>query len=267
EAGAKLEHVGYDTATHNDAYLLLEIPRVAKLISKGKRNPYQKQLYWECSDVKWGRIDWLQITELDTLAPKADWHKEYNLKLKDTRVSIGFIPVQDTSQMGVTVASIVDDSTSAAVTAGLQKNDRIVQLDSFEITDYSSFLKARSTKQRGDSITLGVIRNSKRLTLRGKIPPIQEYDALPRRFKSGAVIAKIVENQVHLETSRVKKITLYLNQNLMDTTKPIQIYWNQTLLYHDKLPPLINTRLPEPFSHTWTDAAYPIYHPLTLEIK
>jgi len=46
-----------------------------------KRNPYNKNIYWECDDVTHGVCDWLAITGLDTLAQPAAWHKQYNFNI------------------------------------------------------------------------------------------------------------------------------------------------------------------------------------------
>ncbi len=48
-----------------------------------KRNPFPAEIYWECDDVANGKVDWLAITELDTLQPKKDWHKEVNFTIHE----------------------------------------------------------------------------------------------------------------------------------------------------------------------------------------
>ncbi|WP_431291717.1 alpha/beta hydrolase-fold protein [Pedobacter sp. P26] len=45
------------------------------------RNPFQKSIYWECDDVKYGKTDWIQITALDTVNKPADWHKIINFDI------------------------------------------------------------------------------------------------------------------------------------------------------------------------------------------
>ncbi len=58
------------------AYKLL----FADLINR-KRNPFRKQLYWECDDLKYGRADWIEINQFDTLATPVKWHKNINFKI------------------------------------------------------------------------------------------------------------------------------------------------------------------------------------------
>lgn len=42
------------------------------------RNPFPEEISWETDDVKYGRMDWLHITELDTMSQRAEWHKTIN---------------------------------------------------------------------------------------------------------------------------------------------------------------------------------------------
>lgn len=46
------------------------------------RNPFKPELYWECDNVKYGRVDWLSITQLDTGAKPAEWQKQLNFDIK-----------------------------------------------------------------------------------------------------------------------------------------------------------------------------------------
>jgi dienelactone hydrolase len=46
------------------------------------RDPFRPELYWECDDVKYGRCDWLAITQLDTAAKPAVWQTQLNFDIK-----------------------------------------------------------------------------------------------------------------------------------------------------------------------------------------
>lgn len=50
-----------------------------------RRNPFKPELYWECDNVKHGRIDWLEINQLDTLAKTASWHTRQNFSVTGWR--------------------------------------------------------------------------------------------------------------------------------------------------------------------------------------
>ncbi|WP_222843481.1 alpha/beta hydrolase-fold protein [Roseivirga misakiensis] len=45
------------------------------------RDPFPKEITWEFDDNSNGQIDWLSNIKLDSLASKADWHKEINFKI------------------------------------------------------------------------------------------------------------------------------------------------------------------------------------------
>jgi len=46
-----------------------------------KRNPFPNKLIWETDDVKYGKVDWIEITKLDTISSKKEWQKNYNFKI------------------------------------------------------------------------------------------------------------------------------------------------------------------------------------------
>lgn len=50
-------------------------------LANRNRNPFPKEISWEFDDEKYGTIDWLTDIKLDTLSPKASWHKELNFKI------------------------------------------------------------------------------------------------------------------------------------------------------------------------------------------
>lgn len=54
---------------------------IFKDLFQQERNPFSSKIYWECDDVNNGKIDWLAITEMDTLQPKRSWHNEVNFNI------------------------------------------------------------------------------------------------------------------------------------------------------------------------------------------
>ncbi|MFV0539716.1 MAG: alpha/beta hydrolase-fold protein [Aestuariibaculum sp.] len=47
-----------------------------------ERNPFPEKICWEFDNEKYGTIDWLNHITLDTLKPKANWHRIFNFKIK-----------------------------------------------------------------------------------------------------------------------------------------------------------------------------------------
>ncbi len=56
-------------------------PLIFSDLKKKTRNPFQKEIYWECDDIKYGRADWINITALDTIAKPAMWHQKINFDI------------------------------------------------------------------------------------------------------------------------------------------------------------------------------------------
>lgn len=50
-------------------------------IATTQRNPLAAEVNWECDDVRYGRCDWLQITELDTISSQAAWLPPLNFTI------------------------------------------------------------------------------------------------------------------------------------------------------------------------------------------
>src|SRR4030042_1991029 len=81
--GVNIYYTSYDTAGHNWGYMPLELQWLPDRIQNYAREPFRTHIYWEASDLNYGRIDWLEITELDKLDQPAIWHDEINYKLVD----------------------------------------------------------------------------------------------------------------------------------------------------------------------------------------
>lgn len=48
---------------------------------KRNRNPFYPEIYWECDDVKYGTIDWISISALDTASRPSTWHETLNFNI------------------------------------------------------------------------------------------------------------------------------------------------------------------------------------------
>lgn len=56
-------------------------PMIFRDIAGRKRNPFQPTIYWESDDVKYGKADWIQINQLDTLSKPAKWQQTINFNI------------------------------------------------------------------------------------------------------------------------------------------------------------------------------------------
>ena len=56
-------------------------PMIFRDLAGRKRNAFQPTIYWECDDVKYGKADWIQINQLDTVTKRSDWHRNINFDI------------------------------------------------------------------------------------------------------------------------------------------------------------------------------------------
>lgn len=114
------------------------------------RNPIPSELYWETDDVRNGRNKWLEIVELDTIASRADWHRD-----------------------------LVPDFLSE-----------------------------------------------------------KKYSRYPfNKNKTGAVRISVRKNNaVYIESSRVKKIKIYLSEDMFTLRKKIKVFHNGKRIFYAKVP-------------------------------
>lgn len=72
-----------------------------------ERNPFATTLEWETDDVRNGRIHWMEITALDTLAERADWHTDLLPgSVLENRVKLPF----NTNRTGAIIADVADNT-------------------------------------------------------------------------------------------------------------------------------------------------------------
>ncbi|GAB3915596.1 hypothetical protein [Larkinella terrae] len=87
-----------------------------------KRNPFQKQLYWECDNLRHNRCDWLEINTLDTLSAPAEWHQAVNFQVTGWRDVYSPATVKDSTSQ-----AFVFPRKSGAVSATYSQNQFILK--------------------------------------------------------------------------------------------------------------------------------------------
>jgi pimeloyl-ACP methyl ester carboxylesterase len=61
------------------------LPAIFSHIKANSRRPFRSRLNWETPWSPIGKIDWMEITEIDTKRPRADWHKIYQYQKKSSQ--------------------------------------------------------------------------------------------------------------------------------------------------------------------------------------
>lgn len=247
QAGGEIYVTVYDTAGHNGAYLQWEYPLLADRIVQRPRREIPTRLYWECDDLRWNRIEWLEITQLDTLQPPAPWHKDWNDSLTDERLTIGFQAQEKEGVEGVVVGSVMEDPQLPAVRMGLTPGDIVVAFDDSPVRNAEELERAKVGKKRGEDFILKIIRDGQELTLRGTFPPPRRFPAFRRDRASGAVKAYRIGNRFILELSRVKSVAIYIAPEMIRWDQPVEFIVDgewvaRTILQPDK-ELLVNTFL------------------------
>ncbi len=240
-AGVDLKFTAYDTAGHNYGYLVDEWPQFVKRVAKNERNPSQPNLYWEASDMRYNRVDWLEITGLDTAQKRESWHLDYNYLLTDDRITIGFNIDQGWKLLdkgkGIRVGSVLEDDSYPAAQMGLQKGDIIIAMDNISVKGVEDLAKLKAKKRRGDKISLMVMRDEIEVLLDALIPSEIIYDAFVRDTPSGAVEAtRYLSNEYKVLASRVSDFSIYVDPRLIRMDEAVKVTVNGIPRYHDIVP-------------------------------
>ncbi|NQU06677.1 MAG: PDZ domain-containing protein [Calditrichaeota bacterium] len=235
ENGSELYFTSYDTAGHNYGYMDHEWVPFTRRTSQIRRNARNPHILWETADIKYSSCDWLEITALDTGREAEEWHRDVNYKLTNDRVTIGFNADREWEGDGVRIASISQDSTLPAFNAGLKEGDIFVGLDDIDIKDLESLGKAKSTKKRGDTVVMKVIRDDKVLSFKSQFPLQSKFDAFARDSKSGAVDAMRIGNRFEIKASRIAGIKLKLTPDMIRFDQNVIVNVNGKTVFNDKV--------------------------------
>ena len=224
EADANLFYKEYWGFGHTFEYANKELPIIIENMKTKVRDIFPSEIYWETSMLEYGKCDWIQITSLDTTLSSKAWHKEYNVKIADERVSFGFYNDREYEDYGTRISKVVPKSTSE--TMGLLENDIIIKMDGVEAENIGKLIERRSEKKRGDKFALTILRADKEIQLSGQFPEIVYSDAFNYTKPSGAVDAIYYGNHFNIETSSVSQIALFLHPQMINLNIPVVITIN-----------------------------------------
>jgi len=234
DAGANLLYKEYWDIGHDFDYALQEIPIMIQNMQIQPRDIFQSTIYWETWTPDYGKCDWLEILETDSTMTKQYWQLEYQTQLPDDRISFGFYPDDDFDYDGIMVYNLVDGETTARE-MGLQQHDLVIKMDGITIHSLDEMDSLKTFKQRGDSVSLTVKRYDEEITLYGQFPDTTYYDAIVYSEPSGAVQARYFGNEFALETSRVRKLAIYLHPLMVNFENPVKVIINDKVMFDDNI--------------------------------
>ena len=231
DMGANIFYIEYWGIGHTYEFAPYDLPLMTADMIKQARNIFQPYLYWETSDTRWGRCDWIEITGIDTLHSPQDWQYHKTLLLPEDRIMFGFMDDGEYQGQGVRIGSIVENSVSEEI--GLSSGDIIIAMDQKRTDDISELLRIRDSKKRGDTFELTVIREGAEIFLKGAFPPVTYQEIFNYGNISGALKATYRANSFYLETSRVSQIAVYIHPAMVNLQNPVKIVVNDTELFNE----------------------------------
>jgi hypothetical protein len=232
-SGANLSYSEYWDIGHEYSYGDADLPLMLTDMEKRIRDPFQPYLYWETSDVRWGRCDWIEITELDTMRVLQNWQHQPTTELADDRVFFGFRDNTQYEGRGVEIESITPGSVSEEM--GLENGDVIIAMDNQETDTIDSLLSIRNTKERGDSFSLIVIRDGEQKSLPGQFPPVTYTKVFDYDQFSGAIKAYYRANHFDLKTSGVSELALYISPEMINPRIPVKVTIDNIEVFYDTI--------------------------------
>lgn len=241
-AGADLNYRVYYGIGHDFAYARQALPAVVDFIETHPRDPFPTHIAWESSRPEFGRRHWLKIDTICT-GPKARWHKDYNLRLLDDRVSFGFFYDETYTGQGIRIASLLEsEEETFCMKAGLQSGDILLQADKTILKSIDDLNAYKSTIKRGDRVTLVIERDQQRKKIKASMPKPTQYDLFLIE-PSGKVNATRLGNTLTVDSSNVSQMTVYLHPRLITFDKPITITVNGRTLFEEECQPNIEYAL------------------------
>jgi enterochelin esterase-like enzyme len=235
EAGADIFYREYHGFGHDFGFADDELPRFERYFKRNSRNSLPHHIAWKSAQDEFSKISWLKINQV-TEGAKAAWHKDFNTKLLDERVMIGFDPDFGYEGNGVKVAK-VPEGDALSNRLGLKSGDIVIQFNETKISNLDSINNFKATVNRGDFVKTIVLRNGNEVTSGANIPDPQKYDLFPRTLTSGAIVADFVANTFEVKTSRVNGFSIYLHPDMIQLDQDVVIKTEGKELYRSKVTP------------------------------
>ena len=233
QAGADLLYKEYWGIGHTFDYADEDVPIMVEDMKNQARDIFRSEIYWESSIPEFNRCDWLEITKLDTLESPAEWQKEYNIKMENRRIQFGFYHDDTFEGKGVKVGNIIEGSTADSM--NLKEDDIVIKMDGKDVENIEKLTELKTFKERGDEVSLTVLREDKEVKLFGQFPEVEFYDAFILNKPSGAVKAKYWGNHFEIETSRIDELAIYIHPDMVNLEIPVTVTVNGNEVFNEHI--------------------------------
>ena len=234
-AGADIFYKERD-GVHDFDYAVEELPLIADYLNRHPRDPYPPEIVWETTDRRFGRCFWLEIDSVSGDNP-AKWHKEYNAEIIDSSITIGFYPDDTFSGSGVLVGGIAGEEYLAGY-IGLRQDDVIMEGNSIKIGEMSDLNAFKRTLRYGDQVTIRVIREGKKVDLRGFLPAPRTINLINKfEIPSALVKASYYGNTVEIESSRLKSLRILISPDMFNIEENLVVIVDGEVVYDEAIRP------------------------------
>jgi len=234
EAGADIvyhEHEGPHEFTYGD----YELPLFAQFIERHPRDPFPPHITWETADSRFGTCRWFAIDEI-TLESPAAWHRDYNIPMVDSLITIGFVDDNTYEGRGMLVGSVIDGETMANE-IGLLPGDIITAANEFKIDSTRDLRDFKASVTFGDSVAFSIRRNDKELLLTGEIMGPRQFMLFKRDVPSAAARVTALGNRVEIESSRVGAIRILIHPDMFRLDQNLAVIVNGKTVYDAPIEP------------------------------
>lgn len=227
-AGAKITFKERKGGHHFDK-IEEEIPEMTAFLYEHSRDPAPSKIVWESPGGRFGRCFWISVDSASS-DPPAPWHENFNAEIIDSSVIIGIYVDDHYSGKGVLVAGIPEAEDTMEVR--LRKGDIIVNGNGGKINDLDDLMKFRARLKRGDPYVMQVIRDGEKREITGSIPGPRIYSLIREpNFPSARVIAESNGNRIDIRASRLKKLTIFVNPEMIDLAQVLVISVDGSVVY------------------------------------
>ena len=223
KAGVNVTYVVHEDMPHRPDYMEAERPRIWKWMQGVRRDPCSKSLVWETADVKYGRVQWLAVTDLGRGGAR-DAFPDLNPGITRGRVVLGVRLDRNFEGVGVRIESV--SNPSLASTLGLEAGDVITGLDEVDVLDLSDLRGVLGKKKPGEAVKVLVEREGKELSFSGAFPRARPRPALRRSRPYGSIRAVVEGNTIRVTSRNVRAFEVELSPGMFDLAKPVEILVN-----------------------------------------
>ncbi len=240
EAGANLIYRIYTDIGHEFKYATKEIPIMLKFMETHPRIANPPTIKWETVDRSIGRCMWLSIDKVEP-GEQADWHSDHNIELVDDRLIFGFVPDDKYEGEGIKMAKVVD-STFCGL-AGAKQGNVVIKVGNNNVDKINVLNDYKSKKKRGDPAEITILRDGKKIELKGYFPPPKKYMLFRREKPSARAEATFYGNSFHIRVSRLATFTIFIHPDMVQLKQNVVIYVNGEKIFDEKVEPDIEFML------------------------